>query len=104
MRWPDSSGISGRFQPEYLAGLKRNRWPVSTGIGGRLAPEYAGICAVVPIAIVIRGITDRGQRQLPTNDFEVFIWNVNGIGMIVIRILSVRPFGKSGIRSRWPFW
>jgi hypothetical protein len=32
MRWPDSSGISGRFQPEYLAGLKRNWWPACSGI------------------------------------------------------------------------
>jgi hypothetical protein len=31
-KWPDSTGIGGRFQPESVAILDRNHWPDSTGI------------------------------------------------------------------------
>src|SRR5690606_32031684 len=36
-RWPESIGISGRFEPEQAAGFRRIGWPES--------PDYAG-CAV----------------------------------------------------------
>ena len=39
--WPICSGIAGRFGPEWVADLDRNRRPVSIGISGRFAPEYA---------------------------------------------------------------
>ena len=32
---------NGRFAPEWVATLLRNRWQVSAGTGGRFAPEYA---------------------------------------------------------------
>jgi hypothetical protein len=31
-KWPESSGIGGRFEPEWVSGLKRNHCPLSTGI------------------------------------------------------------------------
>jgi hypothetical protein len=31
-KWPDSTGIGGRFQPDSVAILDRNHWPDSTGI------------------------------------------------------------------------
>jgi hypothetical protein len=35
------TGISGKFQPESVAGYDRNWWQVQTGISGRFQPEYA---------------------------------------------------------------
>ena len=29
------------FTPEWVAALLRNEWPVSSGMGGRFHPEYA---------------------------------------------------------------
>ncbi|MGA2092691.1 MAG: hypothetical protein ABSH16_04700 [Sedimentisphaerales bacterium] len=31
-KWPESTGIGGRFEPEWVSGLKRNHCPLSTGI------------------------------------------------------------------------
>jgi hypothetical protein len=31
-KWPDSTGIGGRFETEWVSGLKRNHCPLSTGI------------------------------------------------------------------------
>jgi hypothetical protein len=31
-KWPESTGIGGRFETEWVAGLKRNHCPLSTGI------------------------------------------------------------------------
>ena len=39
--WPECSGMGGRNQSEYPAGMDRNRWPESIGITGRNASEYA---------------------------------------------------------------
>jgi hypothetical protein len=33
---------SGWFRSGIMAGLLRNGWPVSSGISGRFGPEYAG--------------------------------------------------------------
>jgi hypothetical protein len=39
--WPERSGIGGRNESEWPAGMDRNRWPESIGISGRNALEYA---------------------------------------------------------------
>jgi hypothetical protein len=31
-KWPESTGIGGRFEPEQVSGLKRNHCPLSAGI------------------------------------------------------------------------
>jgi len=31
-KWPESTGIGGPFEPEWVSGLKRNHCPLSTGI------------------------------------------------------------------------
>ena len=33
--------MSGRNESESVAALDRNRWPDCSGMGGRFAPEYA---------------------------------------------------------------
>jgi hypothetical protein len=39
--WPECSGMGGRNESEWPAGMDRNRWPESIGISGRNASEYA---------------------------------------------------------------
>ena len=39
--WPECSGMGGRNQSEWPAGMDRNRWPESIGISGRNGSEYA---------------------------------------------------------------
>jgi hypothetical protein len=39
--WPECSGIGGRNESEWPAGMDRNGWPESIGISGRNASEYA---------------------------------------------------------------
>ena len=41
--WQFSTGISGNFQLESVAGLDRNQWQFSTGISGNLRLEYAAM-------------------------------------------------------------
>ena len=38
--WPECSGMGGRNESEWPAGMDRNRWPESIGISGRNASEY----------------------------------------------------------------
>jgi hypothetical protein len=40
--WPACSGITGRIQLEWVAGLQWNQWPACNGMGGRFGLEYAG--------------------------------------------------------------
>ncbi|MBM9513209.1 hypothetical protein, partial [Desulfogranum marinum] len=40
-RWPESNGIPGRNQLEWVAGMKWNHRPESPGISGRIALEYS---------------------------------------------------------------
>ncbi|MBM9515279.1 hypothetical protein JWH17_23060, partial [Desulfobulbus marinus] len=42
-RWPESNGIPGRNQLEWVAGMKWNHRPESPGISGRIALEYSAI-------------------------------------------------------------
>ena len=30
--WPESTGLGGRFRPDWVAGLNRIGWPVSAGL------------------------------------------------------------------------
>jgi hypothetical protein len=45
--WPESSEISGRNQPEWVACFARNRGPEYIGIGGRLPSDlFDGITGI----------------------------------------------------------
>ena len=49
-----SSGISVRFRPESLSGMKRNGCPVYAGTGVRFAPEYTSTLVRRPIVEIYR--------------------------------------------------
>ncbi len=42
---PETPFLVGGFPPDWVAGLLRNQWPVSSGITGRFRPEYATMIA-----------------------------------------------------------
>jgi hypothetical protein len=49
-KWPESTGIGGRFEPESVSGLKRNHCPLSTGI-------YTYNDTAVLVADIVTGVT-----------------------------------------------
>jgi hypothetical protein len=49
--WPECSGIGGRNESEWPAGMDRNGWPESIGISGRNASEYAGISRIPGVTL-----------------------------------------------------
>ncbi|MBM9512024.1 PD-(D/E)XK nuclease family protein, partial [Desulfogranum marinum] len=52
-RWPESNGIPGRNQLEWVAGMKWNHRPESPGISGRIALEYS---------VFYQGIKETGKK------------------------------------------
>ena len=58
------------FPPDWVAGLLRNQWPASSGITGRFRPEYASQRSPQALRKAHRKRTDEGD---PVHSFQTLL-------------------------------